>query len=128
METIKMKITPISIKEFAIESQVSDDNLANDYWEYLVNTKHMHHYNGKGMNAWYREQMSSYPWKDAYSVLLKWLDSGYTKEDVLAWKGNSEMIDAIYELGFESKATMHHDDPSLIELHAELDQILEILR
>ena len=69
----------------------------------------------------------------AGDIVHSWLFYGYTPEEVQEATESSESLKeailyTIMDLGFEAKATMHYDDPSLIEFHKELDELLSHIK
>lgn len=134
-----LKITPLDLREFTlkylapyIEYGVTDygspDHI-REYKKYLVENQHQHHYgNLDDLEHWY----SIYTWdartEYADNVLQVWLDASYTTKEVQEFDDKEAMQFALDDRGFEAIATMHRDDPSLIEFHDELQKIEKLLK
>ena len=71
-------------------------------------------------------------------AVYTWLNNYYSAEIIgdymdgieprLLEKAYEQMMETIWEIGSEGHATMHYDDPSLIELYRELDELKIIIK
>lgn len=129
MKTTQLKIIPKTIADIQKMYELTEDELPMAYTSYLMSNSNIHHYGEfNSANQWFTDQMEKYPWTSPEMVVQSWLSNGWSEGQVAAYAGNDDYIEALMEVGFDANSTMHHDDPSLIELHAELDEILSILQ
>ncbi len=63
---------------------------------------------------------------EATDVVYQWLQS-YTEEEIRNYPNKEDALYTIDEISFDANATMHHDDPSLINLFDQLHTFKKIL-
>lgn len=72
------------------------------------------------------EEREVYP--DVEETLSRWINESYTSNEVRLYPWKDTMLYCIHDMGHETRATMHGDDPSLIMLFDELDKIIKLLK
>ncbi len=142
MKSKNLMVTPLNIESFMKEYKVpkmSDKELCNEYFRYLIVNHDKHHYDSyMGIIDWYlshcNEMMSGEPNDSsiedrALDVIYYALEYGYNSKtfEGLSKEHRIELQGALQDIAYETMATMHSDDPSRFKFLKELDDLADAI-